>query len=76
MDFAVLGELMRLNVALLITVAMLVGCAAKKPIVKSSIPPKCILGGVVNQAKCEPFQKGLLVCDRVVIEAACIEVKK
>jgi hypothetical protein len=54
------------------------GCAPKKPVVKESIPPRCIMGGFVDRTKCVAYEKDptLAVCDQVLVKYACIEVDK
>jgi hypothetical protein len=63
---------------LLLLPLLLIGCAPKKPVVKESIPPRCIMGGFVDRTKCVTYAKDptLAVCDQVLVKYACIEVEQ
>ena len=55
---------------------LLTGCAqrakVKKPVI--TVPGKCIMGGLVDKAKCKAISKDEAVCDGVVVKIACVEV--
>lgn len=55
---------------------LMTGCAAKRVEPKVSIPPNCILGGLVNKDKCDVLDKDKIVCSGVVIKIACVEVNR
>jgi hypothetical protein len=66
---------MKYSLLALLTLCVISGCVAKKP-VKVDVPGKCILGGVVDASECKVFSKDALVCNGVVVKIACVEVKK
>lgn len=64
---------------LALCVLLLTGCGAHQAKVKHpaiTVPGKCIVGGVVNQAKCRAISDTELVCDGVVVKIACVEVRE
>jgi hypothetical protein len=64
--------------AALLTLFVISGCAHKHSakVASVAVPQKCILGGIVNKAKCEPLGKDEMVCNAVVVKFACVEVKQ
>jgi hypothetical protein len=68
---------MRYSLFALLTLGVITGCAHKHTqSVKLDVPSKCILGGLVDVAKCEAINKDEAVCNGVVVRIACVEVKK
>lgn len=59
---------------------LLTGCAHRakitQPALSVAIPGKCVLGAVVNPAKCKAISAGAVVCDGIVVKLACVETTK